>query len=294
LGLYNDYTDIEHKVKKEMVKHELFASIVIPFNKGYEILARTIASLTKQTYSRDRFEVIIVADDNHVDAKLINDQFKRELDIKLLTISNYGFGVASSRNAGIHLAKGDVIVSLDSDMICPSTFLESHMVWFHKSAKIATIGIRKFVNVTGIQPKDIVRDFHLISSLPEIQSVSNTMVGSRKDKRVPELKRLMIHPFPSNCFHGGNIAYWRDDAHDIGLWDEDFNGNYGYEDIDFGQRLFENRTRLIFENRATGYHQESNFISPLQRHKGLSTNRIKLYERYPGLARFRRVALGSI
>jgi glycosyltransferase involved in cell wall biosynthesis len=293
LGLYNDYTDIEYKVKKEMVRHELFASIVIPFNKGYDILARTIASLTKQTYSRDRFEVILVADNNHDDAKFVSEQFKRELDIKLLTISNDGFGAASSRNVGIGIAKGDVIVSLDSDMICPSTFLESHMIWFHNSAKIATIGIRKFVNVTGIQPKDIIRDFHLISSLPEIQSISNTMVGSHKDKRVPELKRLMIHPFPSNCFHGGNVAYWRDDAQDVGLWDEDFNGNYGYEDIDFGQRLFENGTKLIFENRATAYHQESDFISPYQRHKGLSMNRIKLYERYPGLARFRRVTLGT-
>jgi glycosyltransferase involved in cell wall biosynthesis len=288
LGLYNDYADIEHKVKKETVKCELFASIVIPFNKGHDILARTIASLTKQTYSRDRFEVIIVADDNHADAKLISEQFKRELDIKLITLSNYGFGAASSRNAGIHVAKGDVIVSLDSDMICPSTFLESHMAWFHKSAKIATIGIRKFVKVTRIQPKDIIHNFHLISSLPEIYSVSNTMVGSRKDKRIPELKRLRIHPFPSNCFHGGNVAYWRDDALDVGLWNEDFNGNYGYEDIDFGQRLFEIRTKLIFENGATTYHQENNFISPYERHKGLSINRIKLYERYPALAKFRK------
>jgi glycosyltransferase involved in cell wall biosynthesis len=294
LGLYNEYADIEHKVKKEKIKQELFASVVIPFNKGHDILERTITSLTKQTYSRDRFEVIIVADDNHLDAKLISEQFKRELKIKIVTISNYGFGAASSRNTGIHAAKGDVIVSLDSDMICPSTFLESHMVWFHKSAKIATIGIRKFVNVTGIQPNDVIRDFHLISSLPEIQSISNTVVGSRKDKRISELKLLMIHPFPSNCFHGGNVAYWRDDAYDVGLWDEDFNGNYGYEDIDFGQRLFENHTKLIFENLAIAYHQESNFISPYKRHNGLSINRVKLYERYPGLARFRRVALGSM
>jgi len=293
LGLYNDYANIEHKVRKETVRHELFASVVVPFNKGSDILARTIASLTKQTYSRDRFEVILVADNNYEDAKFVSEQFKRELNVKLITISNDGFGAASSRNIGIGVAKGDVIVSLDSDMICPSTFLESHMGWFHKSAKIATIGIRKFVNVTGIQPRDVIRNFHLISSLPEIRSISNTVVGSHKDKRLPELKRLMIHPFPSNCFHGGNVAYWRDDAYDVGLWDEDFNGNYGYEDIDFGQRLFENRTKLIFENRATAYHQESNFISRSQRNNGLSINRIKLYERYPGLARFRSVTLGT-
>ena len=59
-----------------------------------------------------------------------------------------------------------------------------------------------------------------------------------------------LHPFPGNCFHGGNVAYWRDDAVDVGLWDEGFNGNYGYEDLEFGQHLFENGTRLVFENGA--------------------------------------------
>jgi chondroitin synthase len=289
LTLYNDYADIEHKVKKEPVKHELFASIAIPFHEGYDLLARTIASLTQQTYSKDRFEVIIAADANHADAKLVAKKYKGELNIKLITLSNNnGFGPSSSRNSGIDVAKGDVIVSLDSDMICPRSFLESHMRWFHKSAKIATIGLRKFVDARTIQPEDVVDNFHLISSLPAIRSISNTVVGSRSDKRIVELAQLRSHPFPSNCFHGGNVAYWRDDALDIGLWDEGFNGNYGYEDIEFGQRLFQNGTKLVFENGATAYHQENNFVSTYQRQQGLSINRIKLYERYPALARFRR------
>jgi glycosyltransferase involved in cell wall biosynthesis len=294
LRLLNDYADIEHKVKNEPVKHELFASVAIPFHDGCDLLARTIASLSEQTYSKDRFEVIIAADANHADAKLINDHYKGELNIKLVNLSNNGFGPASSRNAGIAVAKGDVIVSLDSDMICPRGFLESHMAWFHKSAKIATIGLRKFVDAGTIQPEDIVRNFNLISSLPAICSISNTLAGSRRDKRIPELKQLRSHPFPSNCFHGGNVAYWRDDAIDIGLWDEGFNGNYGYEDIEFGQRLFENGTRLVFENGATTYHQENNFVSPYERQTGLTINRLKLYELYPALARFREDIAGSL
>ncbi len=178
-------------------------------------------------------------------------------------------------------------------MICPPNFLESHMVWFHKSAKIATIGPKKFVEASEIEPAEIVRNFTLISSLPEIHSVSNNLIGSRKDKRIPELEQLKIHPFPSNCFHGGNVAYWREDALDVGLWDETFNGNYGYEDIEFGQRLFEKGTKLVLECDAITYHQESNFVSRNKRRKGLSINRTKLYERYPALGRFRRDILGS-
>jgi cellulose synthase/poly-beta-1,6-N-acetylglucosamine synthase-like glycosyltransferase len=231
LGLFNDYTDIEHKVKTEPRGHELSLSVVIPFHAGRDILAKTLISLTQQTYPKDRIEVIIAADANHTDAKFITEQYEREIDIKLVTLSSYGWGAASSRNAGICVARNDVIVSLDADMICPPSFLESHMAWFHKSTKIATIGPKVFVEASKIQPADIVHNFTLISSLPEIHSVSNNLIGSRKDKRIPELKQLKSHPFPSNCFHGGNVAYWRDDAVDVGLWDETFNGNYGYEDI---------------------------------------------------------------
>jgi len=289
MGLFNDYTDIEHKVKTEPRKLELSASIVIPFHYGYDILAKTVTSLTQQTYSKDRFEVIIAADANHTNAKLITEQYKKVLNIKLVTLSSSnGWGAASSRNAGIRVARNDVIVSLDADMICPPSFLESHMVWFHKSGKITTIGLKKFVKANRIQPRDIVRDFYSILSLPEIHSISNNVIGSRKDKRIPELDLLKIHPFPSNCFHGGNVAYWRDDALDIGLWDETFNGNYGYEDIDFGQRLFEKGRKLVIEDYATTYHQENKFVSRNERQKGLSINRTKLYERYPALGRFRK------
>ena len=103
------------------------------------------------------------------------------------------------------------------------------------------------MEASRIEPEDIVHDFGLISSLPEIHSNSNTVLGSRKDKRIPELKQLMIHPFPINCFHGGNVTYFRDDALNAGLCDEDFNGNYGYEDIGFGQRLFADAVALEYQ-----------------------------------------------
>ncbi len=183
------------------------------------------------------------------------------------------------------------LFSVDCDMICSPTFLEPHMDWFHKTAKISGIRLRKFVRTDGVRTEDIISDFQVLTSLPEICSISNTMIGSCRDKRILELEHLSHHQFPGNCFHGGNVAYWRDDAIDVGLRDEDFNGNYGYEDIEFGQRLFENGTMLVFENGATAYHQESNFISYNERQQGLSINRLKLYERFPALGRFQREVL---
>jgi glycosyltransferase involved in cell wall biosynthesis len=249
-----------------------------------------MASLTQQSYPKEFFEVVIVADANHNLAKLIAEAYREKITIKLLNLFNDSLCLSSSRNAGIRAAKGDVIVSLDSDMICPPAFLESHMRWFHVHPKVATIGLRKFVRAEGIRPEEIIHCFHRIAYLPEIHSISNTC-SSRRDKRINEIKHWSVHPFPSNCFHGGNVAYWRDDAFDVGLWDEEFNGNYGYEDIEFGQRLHENHTKFIIENGATTYHQENNSISANKRLSGLKLNRVKLYKRFPALAKFRREIL---
>ena len=92
MGLFNDYTDIEHKVKTEPRGHELSLSVVIPFHAGRDILAKTVISLTQQTYPKDRIEVIIAADANHTDAKFITEQYEREIDIKLVTLSSNGWG----------------------------------------------------------------------------------------------------------------------------------------------------------------------------------------------------------
>jgi glycosyltransferase involved in cell wall biosynthesis len=173
----------------------------------------------------------------------------------LVTIFNANWGPASSRNAGIQVAKSDVIVSLDCDMICPPTFLESHMDWFHKTAKISVIGLRKFVKADGIRKEDIIRDFQVVTSLPEICSISNIMIGSRRDKRILELEHLSHNPFPGNCFHGSNMAYWRDDAIDVGCGMKILTAIMAME-MEFDQRLFENGARLVFENGATAYDRE--------------------------------------
>ncbi|HEX9318197.1 MAG TPA: glycosyltransferase family A protein [Nitrososphaeraceae archaeon] len=73
-------------------KNELSASIVIPFHKGYDLLDKTIASLTQQSYPKDLFEVVIVADANYSDAKLIADRYKNHVVIKLVTIFNANRG----------------------------------------------------------------------------------------------------------------------------------------------------------------------------------------------------------
>lgn len=108
--MHNDLSVSHYKI--DDTKNELNASIVIPFHGGYNLLARTIASLTQQSYPEDRFEVVIVADARHSEARCIVDRYKRKINIKLINLFDTSLCLSSSRNSGIKIAKGDVIVSL--------------------------------------------------------------------------------------------------------------------------------------------------------------------------------------
>jgi cellulose synthase/poly-beta-1,6-N-acetylglucosamine synthase-like glycosyltransferase len=84
--LHNDLACLRSKIKSG--KNELCASVVIPFHTGYDLLENTVASLTQQSYPKDLFEVIIVADANYSDAELISDRYNKHLVIKLVTLFN--------------------------------------------------------------------------------------------------------------------------------------------------------------------------------------------------------------
>ena len=104
---------------------------------------------------------------------------------------------------------------------------------------------------------------------------------------MPEIKIIKRHPFPCNCFHGCNISYLKQDALDVGLYDEEFNFNFGYEDIEFGYRLWKKGLYLVFEPKALALHQENNAVTYLEKVRGREINRIKLYNKVPGIAKFR-------
>ena len=57
------------KVNNSSLASSLSATIVIPFYKGEEILDRTLASLTLQTYPQDLWNVIIVEEDGTAEVR---------------------------------------------------------------------------------------------------------------------------------------------------------------------------------------------------------------------------------
>ena len=118
-------------LKKRNNVNKPFFSIIIPVYNRPEEVRELLSSLAQQHY--DHFEVIVVEDGSSRTCVKEVEDFKGELNIRYFHQSNKGPGPA--RNFGFAHAKGDYLISFDSDCVIPvgylnavTAFLSNHTV----------------------------------------------------------------------------------------------------------------------------------------------------------------------
>lgn len=109
----SSYLDHRKKIRASFSEKELpFVSVIIPaFNEESSII-RTIESILKSEYPRDRFEVIVV-DDGSTDATHVRARTFLNRGVRVFTKQNGGKGTAL--NFGIARAQGEIIFTMDAD-----------------------------------------------------------------------------------------------------------------------------------------------------------------------------------
>ncbi len=284
--LPNDYTDIELSVKRQRDAQKKTVSLVIPHFNSRLLLERCLFGIVGQSYPLNLIEVVVSDDGSASELCGLQDLFRGSLNLKVLTQERKGFRLATVRNRGLLASEGEVIVCLDCDVIPVPELVEAHLRWFHSSENVATIGPRKFIDVNNVKPEDVCRLMPQLREYPDVPSISNRYQS--RDNRWRQFQNFKQHPHPYNCFHGNNVAFRRNTISLIGLFDEDFNGKWGYEDIEFGYRLYKAGHYLVFEEEALCLHQENNLISAEQRISDGGVNRAKLYKKVPDLKKYRQ------
>jgi glycosyltransferase involved in cell wall biosynthesis len=96
-------------------------SFVIPVYNRPDEIKELLESMVQQTYTKP-YEVVIVEDGSTKDSKNVVLEFSDLLTISYFKKANSGPG--DSRNYGMHRAKGDYFIILDSDCILPQGYLE--------------------------------------------------------------------------------------------------------------------------------------------------------------------------
>lgn len=120
-----------------------FISVIIPSYDRNGQLAEALAAFTRQTYPRERFEIIIVNDGHAEPLAPYLEPYRENLTLKLIRQENAGPAVA--RNTGAAQAQGDIFAFTDDDCRPDPKWLSDLAAVFYQFPRCAIGG--RTVNV---------------------------------------------------------------------------------------------------------------------------------------------------
>ena len=205
-------------------------SVVIPTKNRSALLTQTIERIESQTISRERYEVIVIDNDSHDDTRTVLEQ-------KARTYSNLRFGVqekpgaAATRNAGLRLAKGDLILFIDDDVQAEPGLVQAHLDWQCKTRNASVIGA---------------------VSMPW-GNTAEPFLRYLRDHRILNPYTPSKGPIDFSYYHTCNVSTPTQMLLNVGGFNENFK-IYGMEDIELGYRLEQAGSRMVFAPDARAVH----------------------------------------
>lgn len=186
----------------------MIVSVVLPVYNGQDLLRETLESVLNQSYSCSE---IIAIDDGSTDDSL---QVLRAYENDIAVHSQQNVGVATTRNRGVELAKGDLIAFLDQDDIWYPFKLEKQVALFQSSPDVSFV----------------YSDFDLIDSRSRI--TEKCALSTMKADWMRPFIGGHLHPYPSTVLMKKSLFM------EVGGFDTEFIENAD-EDIELWVRVYE-------------------------------------------------------
>jgi GT2 family glycosyltransferase len=218
-------------------KSDLLASVVIPNWNGIQHLSGCLDALRAQTY---RNVEIILVDNGSTDGSqaFVRKQYP---EVQLVALDR-NLGLTGGNNAGIRVATGEILVSLNNDTEVEPGFVEALVdaLVDHPEAGMAAAKMRLFDRRDTIHSAG---DGYGTDGIPY-----NRGVWQRDEGQFDEPGWIF-----GGC--GGAVAYRRDMLDQVGLFDESF---FMYcEDVDLNWRAQLGGWRCWYTPEAIVYHKLS-------------------------------------
>jgi len=237
-------------------------SIVMPCFMEYHKLINTLKSIKKAIetpiVSHLKIEVIII-DNNSPISERLSKIIKKYRDV--LNISFFmqpklisTFSLASARNRGVLMSRGDWIFFTDADcMIDTNFFVEFDKIKNNERDRLYT-GERVFVAVDKSLNENRINE-KFFEKLERCPSASN--YGLIKDRRFPQITNLPNQEHPWNFVHGCFMLFAKENYLKVNGSDTAYDGHWGYEEIDLVYRMVKDLgIKVHYIQDAKVYHQE--------------------------------------
>ena len=182
-----------------------------------ETLKQVLLSLAEQSIHPDRYEVVLI-DDGSTDG---TGEMVSSLEVPYRL--TYGYqphsALATARNHGIRLCRGEIMLYIDDDVLADHHLLEEHL-----------------------------RSHQQYSNC-----VVNGWVNHVETAEIPEKPRFTMADISTSFFWTSNVSVRVRHLRQAGLFDESFK-EYGWEDQELGLRLMAIGLVRKTNYKAIGYH----------------------------------------
>jgi GT2 family glycosyltransferase len=261
-----------------MVKY----SIIISAYKNKVLLKNCLESLNHQKgFGREDFEVIVVDDGSDDDTYYYIKGTNRNYFLYYVYIERSNQSCSPiARNYGLRIAKGEIIVLIDQDIIVKENYLMEIERYFSKNSNIVLTGTRLFL------PKDISSDD--VSN----GNIFNMFYFSPFKPEWHEFRYQVFNRFSYNAsallypwllVFSCNMAAPKRWIEKVGGFEEGFKG-WGLYDIELAYELFEAGLTVAINSRLEVLHQFHGYSSdaiPSDRYPEIDTATKLFLEKHP-------------
>jgi glycosyltransferase involved in cell wall biosynthesis len=228
--------------------------VIATYNRG-PILEKCLRALMTQTLDPALYEIVILDDGSTDDTPALVAQLRAESAASWQYMWQENRGRSYARNVGIQMARGPIVVFIDSDVVVTPSFLETHLALHEAHA-----GKKVFVQGLSVNTDNF-------------ENPLDTPINATH--------------FSAAFFATNNVSVPKDFLVEVGGFDEAFT-EYGWEDLELGLRLKAIGVDIVRSREAVGYHWHPAFsLADIPGMKRIEEERGRMaayfYRKYPTL-----------
>ena len=263
-------------------------SIILPVYNDAEELGKTLESIARQEFPLDEIEILVVDDGSQVDMKPVLLPYLDRVDIRYYWHRDEGFHLAAVRNAGIHMAKGEVCLFIYCGVIVTSGCLGEHYRLYQENGeKLCVIGYILGNDTTSdLEEMRQIIDTHSPDEAAALM-VERNMIDGRERTYQGMGDDLSTWPAPYTVLWGLHFSVPRAFLRENNIFFDEYFTTWGCEDNDFGIQLAHQGAKFVLARRAVAIHYPPQVRSYDRLHSdpkfraGWQKNRDYVKEKYP-------------